>query len=59
MTQFCCSLTVTESGEGMSCILLSILLLSGVSNIRKGGDRGGEYFIELTVCRSINSSFTK
>ena len=32
---------------------------TGVSAIGTDDNRGGEYCIEFTVCRSINSSFTE
>ena len=44
---------------GMSWILSSMLLHSGVSAIATGGDWGGEYYFESTACRSIKSSFTE
>ena len=76
----CCGLTVSESGEGISWILLLLLLHAGVSTTGTGDmswilwsmllhtevsaigtddDRGGEYCIEFTVCRSVNTSFTE
>ena len=78
-TGVCCGLTVSESGEGMSWILLLLLshagvsttgtgdmswilssmLHTGVSAVGTDGDRGGEYYIVFTVCKSINSSFTE
>ena len=79
VTGVCCGLTVSESGEGMSWILLLLLshagvsttgtggmswilssmLHTGVSAVGTDGDRGGEYCIVFTVCKSINSSFTE
>ena len=77
VTRVCCELTVTESGKGMSWILLLLLLHTWVSTIGIGGmswillllllhtgvtiigtgsDRGKEYYIELTICRSINDT---
>ena len=79
VTGICCGLTVSESGEimswilllllshvgvsttgtsGMSCILSSIMLHTGVSAIATNEDHGGDYCNVFTVCRSINSSFT-
>ena len=76
VTGVCCGLTVSESGESTSWILMLSLLHAGVSTIvtmswilwsmmlhtrasATGMDDGhrGEYCIELTVCRSMNSSF--
>ena len=37
MTGACCGLIVSESGEGMSWILLLLLLHAGVSTIGTGG----------------------
>ena len=80
MTDICCGMTVSESREGMSWILLLlslhsgisttgaggmswvllfIMLHTGVSGIGTDGNRGGEYCIVFTVCRSINSPFTE
>ena len=44
---------------GMTWKLSSMLLHLGVSATGTGGDRGGEYYIESTVSRSIKSSFTE
>ena len=79
VTGVCCGLTVSESGQGMSWILLLLLshagalttgtggiswilspmLHTGVSAAGTDGNRGGEYCIVFTVCKSINSSFTE
>ena len=42
----------------LSC-MSSMLFHTGVSAVGTGDHRGGEYCIEFTVCRSINSSFTE
>lgn len=79
MYRVCYGLTVSQSGEGMSWLLLlllqagvttirtrgmswllsSMLLNSGVSAIGTGGNRAGEYCIESTACRSIKSPLTE
>ena len=39
---------------GISWLLLLLLLRTGATIIGTGCDRGREYYIELTICRSIN-----
>ena len=45
----------TTGTGGMSWLLLSVMLHTGVPAIGTSDDRGGQNCIESTVCRSINS----
>ena len=49
----------TTGTGGMAWILWSMLLHIEVSAIGTDDDHGGEYCIEFTVCRSVNTSFTE
>ena len=51
--------SINSGAGGMSWLLSSVILYTGVQAIGTSDDCGGEKCIESTVCRSINSSFTE